>query len=163
MSDTLRCFTCQRDLPVDDFSTDRKPSCRKRGFRRYACRECHGRWNAGRRFRNRKLIREAKDVPCMDGTMCGGKRYDFWIMQFDHVRGEKLFDLSQASGRAIQTVKDEIAKCDIVCSNCHADRTYKRREEALQRGETVGCIVPRGTRISPKTQTSSLPDTLTLF
>ena len=153
MSDTLRCTKCQRDLPDDDFSMDRKPSCRKRGFRRWNCRECHGRWNAGRRFRNRKLIQGVKDVPCMD---CG-KRYDFWIMQFDHVRGEKLFDLSQASGRAIQKVKDEIAKCDIVCSNCHDDRTYKRGLEALERGETVGCIVPRGTRLSPKTQTSSAP------
>ena len=157
MSDTLRCTKCQRDLPVDDFSRSRKN--RFRGGRHYSCRECDSNRSYLLLKRNRQLVLEAKDVPCMD---CG-VRYPFWIMQFDHVRGEKLFDLSQASGRAEQKVKDEIAKCDIVCSNCHDDRTYKRDLEKLERGERTGCLIPRGTRLSPKTQTSSLPDTLTLF
>jgi len=104
-------------------------------------------------------VLEAKDVTCMD---CG-VRYPFWIMQFDHVRGKKEFALASVAGRALQKVKDEIAKCDVVCSNCHDDRTYKRDLEKRQRGERSACLVPRGTRLSPKTQTPSLPDTLTLF
>jgi len=105
------------------------------------------------------LVLEAKDVPCMD---CG-VRYPFWIMQFDHVRGKKEFNLSTVTCHAKQKVKDEIAKCDIVCSNCHDDRTYKRDLKALERGERSGCLIPRGTRRAPKTQTPSLPDTPTLY
>ena len=158
MSDTLRCSKCQRDLPVDDFSRDRRQQ--SRGGRRYTCRECSSDYACGIRGRNRKLIREAKDVPCMD---CG-VWYPYHIMQFDHRDPDKKdFTLGGYSARALQKVKDEIAKCDIVCSNCHADRSYKRREEALERGETVGCIVPRGSRHSPKTQTPSLPDTPALY
>ena len=158
MSDTLRCSKCQRVLPVDDFQKDKKARlCR--GGRAWECRECVAARGARLRGRNRKLIREAKDVPCVD---CG-VQYPLCATDFDHVRGKKLFGLSEASSYSLQKVKDEIAKCDIVCANCHRVRTHKRREEKRQRGETVGCIVPRGTRISPKTQTPSLPDTPTLY
>ena len=158
MSDTLRCGTCTRDLPDDDFSRSRKN--RFRGGRHYSCRECDSNKSYLRRKRNRQVILEAKDVPCMD---CG-VYYPFWIMQFDHRDPDKKsFGLHQYSARALQKVKDEIAKCDVVCSNCHDDRTYKRDLEKRQRGERSACLVPRGTRLSPKTQTPSLPDTLTLF
>ena len=158
MSDTLRCGTCQRDLPDDDFSRSRKN--RFRGGRHYSCRECDSNRSYLLLKRNRQLVLEAKDVPCMD---CG-VRYPFWIMQFDHRDPDKKsFGLHQYSARALQKVKDEIAKCDVVCSNCHDDRTYKRDLEKLERGERTGCLIPRGTRLAPNTQTSSLPDTLTLF
>ena len=159
MSDTLRCGTCQRDLPDDDFSIDRKPCRLKRRFRRYECRECDSARSFLRSEQCERVVNAAKEVPCMD---CG-VQYPLCATDFDHVRGEKLFDLGNARGRAIQKVKDEIAKCDVVCANCHRIRTYKRGLEALARGESVGCIVPRGTRRAPKTQTPSLPDTLTLF
>ena len=158
MSDTLRCNTFQRDLPVDDFARDKKAP--RRGCRNYGCRECVADRGAVLRKRNRKLIHEAKDVPCAD---CG-VRHPFWIMQFDHRDSSKKdFELRSPGCRALQKLKDEMAKCDVVCANCHEDRTHKRREEKRQRGETVGCLVPRGTRRAPKTQTPSLPDALTLF
>jgi len=161
MSDTLRCTKCKRDLPVDDFATDNQPFCRKRGFRRYRCRECVADYSAVIRERSRKLIQEAKDVPCMD---CG-VRWPFWIMEFDHRDpSKKDFEIG-SEGRQFskQKVKDEMAKCDIVCANCHKDREYKRLQEKLERGESVGCIVPRGTRRVPKTQTPSLPDAPALY
>lgn len=73
----------------------------------------------GRRIRD-----EAKARPCAD---CG-VQYDPWIMQFDHVRGEKLMDIGAMINRSLSIRKlvAEIAKCDVVCANCHADRTYKR-------------------------------------
>ena len=160
MSDTLRCNTCQRDLPDDDFHRNRWKGRRKRRFRNDACRECASARASVRGERNRKLILEAKEVPCVD---CG-VRYPFWIMQFDHRDSSKKdFELRSPGCRALQKLKDEMAKCDVVCANCHEDRTHKRREEKRQRGEAVGCIIPRGTRRAPKTQTPSLPDALTLF
>jgi hypothetical protein len=71
----------------------------------------------------RDVVREAKSKSCID---CGMK-YAYWVMQFDHVRGEKLFNIGYDFHRhGLQKVLDEIAKCDVVCANCHADRTHKR-------------------------------------
>lgn len=70
------------------------------------------------------VIRQAKARPCID---CGVE-YPYWIMQFDHVRGIKEFALNACTGGCIgiEPIKTEIAKCDVVCANCHADRTYQR-------------------------------------
>lgn len=77
-------------------------------------------------------IDNAKRCPCSD---CG-KTYPTYVMQFDHVRGRKLVALSRAaqSGLGMQRVKDEIAKCEVVCANCHAERTHQR---LLLRGRAV--------------------------
>ena len=79
-----------------------------------------------RAFRNRRrtITDEAKAVPCVD---CGGT-FPPECMDFDHVRGEKLFGLAQGSGKAIESVLAEIAKCDVICANCHRTRTRQRRQ-----------------------------------
>lgn len=72
--------------------------------------------------RNGELIRKAKNVPCAD---CG-KRYPFYVMDFDHVRGSKRKKLSKMRSFGPDTVLAEIAKCDAVCANCHREREYTR-------------------------------------
>ena len=55
-------------------------------------------------------------------------------MDFDHLEGEeKVLNVAAMVGRgwALQRILDEIAKCEVVCSNCHRERTYKRSELAL--------------------------------
>lgn len=69
-----------------------------------------------------KIYREAKDKPCAD---CG-KRFPACAMDFDHVRGIKLFDVSSKLGTPEELIA-EIAKCDVICSNCHRVRTTKRK------------------------------------
>lgn len=71
----------------------------------------------------RQMIRAAKEKPCAD---CGIE-YAYYIMQFDHVRGEKLSGLQNMHIRfgRLQII-EEIAKCDVVCANCHASRTWNR-------------------------------------
>jgi len=71
---------------------------------------------------HRDLIAELKSVPCAD---CG-VQYPPYVMQFDHVRGEKLFNIGTAvaQGRSVKTIMTEVAKCDVVCANCHAERTW---------------------------------------
>lgn len=51
-------------------------------------------------------------------------------MQWDHRPGvEKLVELSAAFGRwSRKDVLAEISKCDLVCTNCHIIRTFKRAE-----------------------------------
>ena len=72
----------------------------------------------------RALIKRQKDRPCMD---CG-ERYPSPVMEFDHVRGEKRFNIADAgsSGRSEAGVLREIRKCDVVCANCHRMRTVGR-------------------------------------
>lgn len=60
---------------------------------------------------------------CLD---CGEN--DINVLEFDHVRGKKRYNISQIhkSTSSLETVKTEIKKCDVVCSNCHRKRTAKK-------------------------------------
>ncbi len=75
---------------------------------------------AKQRLTRLTLIREIKDQPCAD---CG-KRYPHYVMDFDHVRGKKKFNLAWMAIRSIKNILEEVAKCDVVCANCHRERTY---------------------------------------
>jgi DNA-binding MarR family transcriptional regulator len=71
-----------------------------------------------------------KSRPCMD---CKGT-FDPVCMDFDHRPGEeKRFSVAEWRNWKKQTsmkgIMDEIAKCDIVCSNCHRLRTVRRLRE----------------------------------
>lgn len=48
-------------------------------------------------------------------------------MQFDHVRGSKASNVTGLQGASVTALRAEIAKCDVVCANCHAIRTHERR------------------------------------
>lgn len=91
------------------------------------------RYNAVKRERRKlatQMLHEAKDRPCAD---CGIK-YPPYVMDFDHRDpSEKVADLatfSRCAGR--DRVLAEIAKCDVVCSNCHRERTYGGNQSWLQ-------------------------------
>jgi hypothetical protein len=62
--------------------------------------------------------------PCAD---CG-RVFPHQVMQWDHRPGfEKIGYISVAFwGRSRQEVLAEIAKCDLVCANSHAIRTFER-------------------------------------
>ena len=72
-----------------------------------------------------RLLADLRTVPCLD---CGGT-FPFFVMQFDHRDPlAKRYLVSQMVGRAgAETILAEVAKCDIVCANCHRERTYQRR------------------------------------
>lgn len=52
----------------------------------------------------------------------------WWRLDFDHTRGKKVLDLSKAAGRqwSEEKILQEIEKCDLLCANCHRDRTHER-------------------------------------
>lgn len=75
------------------------------------------------RGRNHALLQQLRDVPCAD---CGHK-FPTECMDFDHVRGEKKFNVCQEGiWCGVEKLLEEIAKCDIVCANCHRIRTKAR-------------------------------------
>lgn len=72
-----------------------------------------------------ELLNRIKTKPCMD---CG-VQYNPWIMQFDHRNPqEKEFTICENKCTNIKRLMAEVEKCDVVCSNCHANRTYQRRK-----------------------------------
>lgn len=75
-----------------------------------------------RRDRGRLIIREAKDKPCTD---CHTK-YPFYVMQFDHISNNKEHTIARMIQKKSEIIMAEIDKCEVVCANCHAERTYKR-------------------------------------
>lgn len=49
-------------------------------------------------------------------------------LDFDHRPDEvKSFEIARAANRVRARVLEEIAKCDVVCANCHRVRTFERR------------------------------------
>ena len=75
------------------------------------------------RHKRRELIQGLKQKPCKD---CGGE-FPSPVMHFHHVRGEKKFTIANAvrTNKSLTSVLEEIAKCDLVCANCHTMRHLK--------------------------------------
>lgn len=74
----------------------------------------------------KEIILSAKNRPCTD---CQGW-FNSWQMQFDHGTNVKLFNIGGSYTRPIKAIIEEINKCEVVCANCHADRTYKQGRKA---------------------------------
>ena len=76
------------------------------------------------------FVNKIKSKPCSD---CG-QTFHPCAMDFDHVRGTKLRNISKIVchiGRNLLKLKAELAKCELVCANCHRVRTLKRQKPEL--------------------------------
>jgi hypothetical protein len=77
-------------------------------------------WNEMKDYVNKK-----KNVPCMDCNIS----YPHFVMDFDH-RDPKTKSMNvSAFGDHLSYKKldEEIAKCDLVCANCHRIRTHGKK------------------------------------
>jgi hypothetical protein len=71
------------------------------------------------------LLRELRSLPCLD---CG-RTFAPNQMDFDHRdAASKAFRLTSGGAmlRPTSAILSEVAKCDIVCANCHRVRTQER-------------------------------------
>lgn len=111
------CANCHRLRTLADARrrVNATPLSRERGT------EC---WRASRRAQGWHLA-TLRDRPCLD---CGVRFLPF-VMEFDHRDPtEKRFEITRMIGRAgLTRILAEAAKCDIVCANCHRERTLRRR------------------------------------
>lgn len=76
----------------------------------------------------KKILIEIKEhTPCMD---CGID-YHYYVMDFDHRPGvDKKFELSDFKNiSSVLKLWEEMAKCDLVCANCHRIRTHSRLQD----------------------------------
>lgn len=79
-----------------------------------------------RRSDNRDFIRKYKE----ENSECADCKISYppHVLDFDHL-GDKKFTIS-GFGKVNKTVDEimlEIAKCDVVCANCHRIRTWARK------------------------------------
>lgn len=136
-----RCAACGSEKPRSSFSSNR---AHRDGLQTY-CIDCSRVYqrrhyqknaqkyraravarNARRRAVVRRIFQEAKAQPCSD---CG-RSYPPFVMDFDHVDpGSKRFTIGRDGwhNRTLIDIRREIAKCDVVCANCHRIRTHTRR------------------------------------
>jgi len=137
---TLSCSKCGEQKPLTDFYRTKKSS--RPDNRSYHCRECSNKnsraWAKANpqtaRKQTKKALRNAEQIvreyiAQHKARKCTDCRIQFpaCAMDFDHVRGKKIAAVSSLYKRGLITVKKEIAKCELVCSNCHRVRTYERR------------------------------------
>jgi hypothetical protein len=103
-----RCRACQKELSADHYQKYKKNYDRR---------------DAQKRAKYKKFIDSRKNKPCMD---CG-ETYPPYVMDFDHRDpAKKSFCIAKArhKGVTFKMLEEEIAKCDLVCANCHRKRTH---------------------------------------
>lgn len=142
------CTDCDETKPIDKFTKsikgkDGKASqCKNccavyaKAYRkqykernRLSSKKVQAKWKAnGERIIDWITLKYA-GIPCMD---CDGI-FDWCAMDFDHRPGEikeliiGTIGIQKATSERVAKVEKEIAKCDLVCSNCHRVRTYITR------------------------------------
>jgi len=93
------------------------------------CISCH-RKSTQSKYKSRTQSKQTAYVQnCLQNstcTVCGDA--DYRNLEFDHVRGDKLANVSSLVGGrySIQKIQEEIDKCDIICCKCHKIRTATR-------------------------------------
>ena len=147
MSDKT-CTVCGGTNPIDDFTR----SIKGKDGRTSQCKSCCATYAKAYREQYKKRARlsskktQAKwkangerivdwitlkydGTPCLD---CNGV-FNWCAMDFDHRPGEVkeliigTIGIQKATPERVSLVEKEIAKCDLVCANCHRVRTYVTR------------------------------------
>ena len=143
---TKICVTCKELKTFDSFAKMTKSkdglqarcrSCAKEAYNADRAKQIArvSARNLAHRAELKKYVWELKSNPCTD---CGNS-YHPVVMDFDHVRGDKSKDISLMvrSAVSLQKLKEEISKCELVCSNCHRIRTFTRSGQLASIAEMV--------------------------
>jgi len=80
--------------------------------------------NVSQRKKNKAFVNRVKRMHnCVD---CGEDNPV--VLDFDHVKGYKRGNISDMArwSYSLETIKEEIRKCEIRCANCHRKKTHER-------------------------------------
>ena|ERR1700754_3099483 len=91
--------------------------------------------------RIRLQINALKNRPCAD---CGVE-YPAYVMDFDHrdqSQKKAIVSLLVLQVRLAEAL-EEIKKCDVVCANCHRERTFKQYSKKYPECGSVAALRPR--------------------
>ncbi len=120
-----QCYRCKQKKAANKFSP---APANKDGLYSW-CKQCIAKYIQARKKTQKIKINKLKCVPCAD---CGGN-FPTECMDFDHVCGKKLYNVSQMYPlcKPWAIIEKEIAKCDLVCANCHRIRSRKEMKRRL--------------------------------
>ncbi len=133
-----RCSSCGIEKPLEDFAWHHGD----KGPRQHHCRPCQAEYRREHYLRNRRryidrshrrkqqlwaertqlLLDYFLDHPCAD---CG--ETDPVVLEFDRLRDKRFNIGTKLATHRWEDIVEEIAKCDVVCANCHRRRTARRR------------------------------------
>lgn len=134
------CTKCKVTKPADSFDVSHNPNSNGRAF---ACKECRAaRYRAekaknpdyyNRMLRNNRAIKRAKlaDIKAERGCCVCGERHPA-CLEFDHCDPtQKVREVGKMADNACswESIMAEVAKCDVLCSNCHRKRHYNERTD----------------------------------
>ncbi len=114
------CSTCGFDYPKEMFYWRNKDKTKKQS----KCKTCHNKYQVQQR--TKRVIESGRFVcnyliqnPCID---CGED--NILVLDFHHrIEENKRFNVGKGiRSYSLTTLKKEIAKCDVLCSNCHRIR-----------------------------------------
>ena len=110
-------------MPYKD--KEKQLECQRRHYR--ANKEARLDLNRKRKQEIKTMIRDMKDnKSCMD---CGVS-YRYYVMEFDHLPGTKKHSHPAElykTGWGNERILEELSKCELVCANCHRERTMGRK------------------------------------
>ena len=82
-----------------------------------------------RMHKNRNFIQRVKTI--FGCSICGYNKAAV-ALHFDHVDvSTKYLEVSRLYSANIQTLKNEMRKCRILCANCHAIHTQQQRDDGV--------------------------------
>lgn len=120
------CVSCRNSYPIEKFKL-RSGKGRQSGQRQTHCQRCfYVKYIRPNIDRKTAVLQQYKvDQGCAD---CGYNTHPA-ALHFDHLPGvKKLFNVMERIGSySMERLWAEIAKCEVVCANCHAVRTAERR------------------------------------
>jgi hypothetical protein len=118
---TRLCVACRVVKPLTPEHWHRRGD----GFQS-RCKPCNQGTVRERQLSRQQAVAEYKESkPCAD---CG-EFYPFYVMDLDHLpEFPKTAAISAmiAANAPLDRIFEEIAKCELVCSNCHRKRTWLR-------------------------------------
>ena len=125
------CCRCKIEKPLEDFNKSKNDfqrhcrSCAKQYYKENS--ERHKENVKIRKLKHRQPLQDwvwyyLKDHPCVD---CG--ETNPIVLEFDHL-SDKVASVSELirSTTKLETIIDEITKCEVRCANCHAIVTAQR-------------------------------------
>ncbi len=133
-----KCAKCSLTKNIEEFAVNRTRSDGRQTFCKM-CKQAHDRayyadgrrgdWTARKRIRTQKIWDQfftfLSQQKCQD---CGER--DMIVLEFDHIGSDKEYNVSAMLqiGLGWNRIKTEIAKCEVVCCNCHRRRTHARMQ-----------------------------------
>ena len=136
--DQKLCYKCKKWQELPMFYRNKYSSDGRQGMCKACEKERHKNYypvNRDRFFEYAKkhqkskkdFIGKLKNKPCSD---CG-KVYPPICMDFDHIGTNKRLNVSYLlnHGFPMEQIIKEVKKCELVCSNCHRMRTWKKMLE----------------------------------